>query len=779
MSRADTASLKDYAASAYLAYAMSVVCGRAIPDVEDGLKPVQRRILYAMRRLRLEASAKPMKCARVVGDVLGQFHPHGDGATYEAMVRMAQDFSLRYPLVHGEGNFGSRDGDPAAAYRYTEAKLTPLAEALLDELAWDTVDYKPNFDGKEREPVSLPSRLPFLLLNGASGIGVGLATEFPSHNLREVVEGAKLLVKNPKATDEDLFALIPGPDFPTGSTLITPPSEIAAAYKDGRGSFRLRARWRVEEESKGKWRLVFFEIPQGTNVEAIMLEIEALLDPKPKDKDGKKQTLKPEQLRLKKLFGELIKSYENNADRDEAVRLVVYPADRKMSPDALALALCAHTKLEMNVPVNMVAVDAEGRPRKGSLRDWLLQWCEYRVQTVRRRLLDEKSRIDHRLHILAGRLTILDKIQEVVKLLIASEQPKEDLMAKYGLDEIQAEDILEMRLRALAKLEKFKLEQERDKLLPEQARLEKLLADEKAVRKLVITELDADAKRFGDERRTQLAPAEASSAKKTVENSAVAEKMAPEPVAVALTERGWLAWRPAKSLEEALALDFKPKTGDTVRRIFFGDRADYLMIMDETGRAYSLRLTDLPSKADTMPLTTWFESSAKFVEACLGTPASRYLVAGQGGYGFVVKGEDWINRMKAGKAFLTLAAEERPLPPQPLPESLSPEARVAVLANDGRGVSFPFADMKQLPKGKGVALIGLPEGGVVSDFVVFEPATPPVLKTAKGATVNIQAAALQAVEGARSAGKKGKALHKQSEGAVFVRPGREEPVSPA
>lgn len=778
MSKIENANLKDYASLAYLNYAMSVVRGRAIPDVEDGLKPVQRRILYAMRRLKLEPSGKPMKCARVVGDVLGQFHPHGDGATYEAMVRMAQNFSLRYPLVHGEGNFGSRDGDPAAAYRYTEAKLAPIAMALLDELVWDTVDFRPNFDGKEVEPVTLPSRLPFLLLNGTSGIAVGLATEFPSHNIREVVEGAKLLLRKPKSTDDELFELIQGPDFPTGSTLISSVEDIRTIYREGRGSFRLRARWKVEPMDKGKWKLVFYELPQSANIESIMVEIDALMDPKPKEKNGKKLPLTPEQLRLKKLFGELIRNYENNSGRDAPVRLVIYPQDRKVDPDALALTLCAHTNLETNIPANLVSVDSTGRPCQAPLRFWLEQWCDYRVETVRRRLLDEKSRIDHRLHIIAGRLSIMDAIQEVVRVITQSEDPKADLMLKFGLDEIQADDILDMRLRSLARMEKVKLLEEQKKLLPEQERLAKLLADEKAMRKLIITELDADVKTFGDDRRTLLEPAESSSVKRVAQSS-VADKMAPEPVAVALTERGWIGWRPAKSLDEALTLDFKVKTGDAVRRIYFGDRNDHLVLLDDTGRAYSMHLVELPSKADMLPLTTWFDapSNARFVEGAVAAQDSRYLVAGQQGYGFIVKASDWINRMKAGKVFLTLATEEAPLPPLPIPPAVDPASPLVALASDGRAVAFPLSDMKSLPKGKGVAIMGLAPGCTVADVALVVDSQPLVLKTAKGkATVSKDT--LESFLGSRSSGKKGKALHKQSVGSVFVRSGREEPQSP-
>lgn len=763
------ADIHEFTENAYLAYSMKVVRDRAIPDVEDGLKPVQRRILYAMNVLKLEPSAKPMKSARVVGDVIGKYHPHGDSAVYEAMVRMAQPFSLRYPLVHGEGNFGTRDGDSPAAMRYTEAKLAPIAQALLDELHQDTVDFAPNFDGTMTEPQLLPGRLPFLLLNGSSGIAVGFATEFLSHNLNEVVEGAKLLIEKPKATLDELLAVIPGPDFPTGSVLISPAEEIRKVYEEGRGSLRLRARWRVETEGK-KWKLVFFEIPQGASAEKLLEEIQEIMDPKPKEKKGKKLPLSPDQLRKKKLFGELIEDYQNHSDFENKIRVVITPRDKKMDPKALADVLFAHTMLEKNVPANFVSLDRMGAPRPSNILDWLRQWCDFRIETVRRRLTFEKNRVDSRLHILAGRLSILDRIEEVIKVLRFSEDPKADLMEKFGLDDIQAEDVLEMRLRSVANLEKTKLLDEQGKLKVEQARLEKLLGSDKALKKLVISELDADAKRFGDDRRTLLEPATATSVKKLAQ-TAVAEKMAPEPVAVALTERGWIAWRPAKTAEEALSLDYKIKAGDSIRRVYFGDRNDHLVLLDDSGKGYSLHLVDLPSKADTLPLTTWFEhGTRKIVEGGIAAPEARYILAGQGGYGFIVKASDWVSRMRAGKALLTLDAGETPLPPYPL-AGVSDDAQVMSLSTDGRAVVFPLADLKPLPKGKGVALMGLGDGARVSDLAVI---TDPLrLRTGKG-IVPIKPDAWAGVVGPRSAGKKGKALHAHAANAVFVRAGREE-----
>lgn len=775
----ESANIEDFAKPAFLEYAMSVVLQRAIPEVADGLKPVHRRILFAMSELALlPATAKPKKSARVVGDCIGKYHPHGDGAVYEALVRMAQPFNMRYPLIQGEGNFGSRDGDGAAAMRYTECKLAPIAGALLDELSPATVEYRNNYDNTLEEPVTLPSRLPFALLNGGDGIAVGMASTLLPHNLREVVEGTKLLMSKPKATLDELMELIPGPDFPTAGIIISSSEEIKKAYAEGRGSIRLRARWKVEQVGK-HWRLVFTELPAPTSTAKVMVQIEELLDPKPREKNGKKFPLTTEQMRVKKLFGDLIEGYLDNSDKNDPIRLVVEPRDKKVDPDTLAMLLCAHTELEMNVSPNIVMVDSKGTPRQGGLVDWLGQWCQYRLDTVRRRTEDEKQRIDKRLHILAGRLLILDRLDDAIAIIRQAEVPRDALMEAFKLDEIQADDVLSMQLRALGRLDHQKLVDEQTFKTAESERLAKLLADEKLMRKLIIKELDADAKAFGDERRTELAPAEASNARKQMENSAVSVRMAAEPVAVAITERGWLAWRPAKSLEDALAGDYKIKTGDGIRRILFGDRADQLLLMDATGRAYSLRLADLPSKADTAPFTQWFNPAAAIIEGAIGSDTQRFVIAGSGGYGYAVDGKRWANRMTAGKAFLRLGEGETPLPPLQIPADLPPDTQVATLASDGRSVVFPLSDIKNLPGGKGVGLMGLAKDVSLVDLALISPEGGLILRGANGKPVKLGREHWEGVAGARSSGKKGRALHKSAPGAVFERPGRELPTPPA
>lgn len=776
MAKDELIELSEYARRAYLEYAMAVVTDRAIPFIQDGQKPVQRRLLYAMKKLGLGASSDPSKSARVVGEVLGKYHPHGDGATYEAMVRMAQNFSLRYPLIDGVGNYGSRDGDKAAAYRYTETRLAPLAETLLSELTWDTVDMIPNFDGKEKEPKVLPSRLPTLFLNGASGIAVGMATEFPSHNIKQVVEAAKLLIRKPQSTFDEVFDIIQGPDYPTGGVLISSSDEIKAAYQSGRGSVRLRSRWKVEPEEKGWWKLVFYEVPQGTNCEKLMEAIDGLMDPKPKeskDGKGKKTALTPEQLRVKKLFGELVKNYENGSDKEYPVRIVITPQDKKMDPEALALMLCAHTDLEMNMPVNMVALDIKGSPKVQGIDKWLAEWCEFRIETVRRRTVDQKRQIDARLHILLGRLSIMDKIQEVVKMLTTSENPKEDLMSLYNLDEIQADDILDMKLRSLARLEKYKIQDEHNKKSIEQKYLGGLLADEKLLKKVIIQELDADTKIFADERKTLLDPQESTNSKK-VATTSIAEKIAPEPVALALTERGWLAWRPAKSLEEALTLDYKIKAGDEIRHIYFGDRNDNFVMMSETGRAYSLHLLKLPSKADAAPLNSWFDLDKRIVEGAITSENQEFIVCGTEGSGYIVKASEWINRMNAGKQFLKLKENELPLTPIALPkEGVREGDLVVALATDGRAVAFDAKELPKMAKGKGNALMGFAKGHSLQDAYYLSQDEVITLKTGKQTFTITPELIRNEFTGPRSSSKKGKALHKKSIGAIFIRAGRE------
>ena len=564
----DAVALGDYAERAYLKYALSVVKGRALPDVCDGMKPVQRRILYSMHRMGLAFSgasgAKPVKSARVVGDVLGRFHPHGDQAAYDALVRMAQDFSQRYPLVDGQGNFGSRDGDGAAAMRYTEARLSPVARLLLDEIDEGTVDFQPNYDGSTEEPRLLPARLPMVLLNGASGIAVGLATEIPSHNLREVAAAAVALLKDERLSEEALHALLPAPDFPGGGQIISPQADIRAAYASGRGSLKVRARWKIEDLARGQWQLVVTELPPGTSAQKVLEEIEELTNPKVK---AGKKALTSEQTQLKASVLAVLETVRDESGKDAPVRLVFEPRSRAVEQGELVTTLLAHTSLESSAPVNLTMVGLDGRPTQKSLREILTEWLAFRQQTVQRRTRHRLERVLDRIHVLEGRQLVLLNIDEVIRIIRAADEPRPALIARFALSERQAEDILEIRLRQLARLEAIRIEQELAELRTERTRLEEILGSPAALRRTLVREIEADAKAFGDARRTLVQE----------ERRAVAEvRVVDEPVTVVASLKGWV--RALKGHEvEAATLPFKP--GDALHGAFRCRSVDTLVVL--------------------------------------------------------------------------------------------------------------------------------------------------------------------------------------------------------
>src|SRR6202789_3466563 len=438
----DSLTLGNYAERAYLDYAVSVVKGRALPDVCDGQNPVQRRILFAMNDMGLANTAKPVKSARVVGDVLGKYHPHGDQSAYDALVRLAQAFSMRYPLIDGQGNFGSRDGDGAAAMRYTEARLTPIAKLLLDEINQGTVDFMPNYDGSFEEPKTLPARLPFVLLNGASGIAVGLATEIPSHNLREVAAAAVAMIRNEKIQHAELMQHIAGPDFPGGGQIISSEAEISAAYESGRGTLKVRARWKIEDLARGQWQLVITELPPNTAAQKVLEEIEEQTNPK--IKLGKK-TLTPEQLQTKQTMLALLDAVRDESGKDAPVRLVFEPKSSRIDQTEFVNILLAHTSLQSNASLNLVMVGADGRPRQKGISEILQEWIGFRFATVTRRTRYRLSKVDDRIHILEGRMIVFLNIDEVIRIIRESDEPKVALMAAFGLSDRQAEDILEIR----------------------------------------------------------------------------------------------------------------------------------------------------------------------------------------------------------------------------------------------------------------------------------------------------------------------------------------------
>ncbi|MBU3697883.1 DNA topoisomerase IV subunit A [Dechloromonas sp.] len=712
----------DYAARRYLEYAMSVVTGRALPSNADGQKPVQRRILYAMHRMGLYRSPKHVKSARVVGDVIGKYHPHGDSSVYDAMVRMAQDWSLRYPVVDGQGNFGSRDGDNAAAMRYTETRLTPIAELLLAELDEGTVDWKPNYDGVNDEPCLLPARLPFCLLNGASGIAVGMATEIPSHNLREVAAAAVALIRNPETSEDEVLRLVPGPDYPGGAQIISSPEEIAATYKTGRGSLRVRAKWKIEPLARGQWRLVITELPPGVSTATVMSEIEACSNPVAKEKAGKK-VFTPEQLNLKAAFLSAIGEggVRDESGKEHDVRLVIEPASSRQGQDDLVRLLLAHTSLETNASINLTILGLAGAPRQGTLYDMIAEWCRFRLTTVERRTRHRLSAAEKRIHILEGRLAVLLDIDQVIKVIRESDDPKADLIAAFNLSEIQAEDILEIRLRQLARLEGIKIGEELAKLRAEADGLRKLLDSESELRAGVAEEIEADAKKYGDDRRT-LIEADA----KVTQAGAKSISIPDEPTTLIVSKHGWLRSRSGHNVDPT-QLSFR--SGDSLLACLPCRTVDHLILIDNKGRAYSISAADLPGgKGDGVPATSLadFQDDGKTVLACAVAAEKIYLVAGEGGYGFRVKGEDFISRGKAGKAFLTLDDGELPAIFQPAPAT----GEIGVFTKDGRALVFVIDEIRQLPKGRGLKLIDAAPGKTALE--VIEPVIDGIAGKLKG-----------------------------------------------
>jgi topoisomerase-4 subunit A len=711
-------SLASYAQRAYLEYALSVVKGRALPDVCDGQKPVQRRILYSMSRMGLgfggangNTGAKPVKCARVVGDVLGRFHPHGDQAAYDALVRMAQDFAQRYPLIDGQGNFGSRDGDGAAAMRYTEARLAKITSLLLDEIDEGTVDFVPNYDGSTEEPRQLPARLPFTLLNGASGIAVGLATEIPSHNLREVADACVALIKNPALTEAELLAILPGPDYPGGGQIISSASDIADAYRTGRGSLKVRARWKIEDLARGQWQLVVTELPPGVSAQKVLEEIEELTNPKVK---AGKKALTQDQTQLKASMLAVLDAVRDESSKDAAVRLLFEPKSSRIEQSELINALLAHTSLETTAPINMTMVGLDGRPTQKSLRRMLTEWIEFRQATIVRRSQHRLQRVQDRIHILEGRQIVLLNIDEVIAIIRESDDPKAALIARFRLSDRQAEDILEIRLRQLARLEAIKIEQELSKLRDEQTRLEDILSNPGSLKRLLVREIEADAKTFADARRTLI----------QAEKKAVVEiKVVDEPVTVVVSAKGWVRARTGHGHE---AGSFAFKAGDGLYGTFECRTVDTLIVFGSNGRVYSVPVASLPgARGDGQPITTLIElepgTQPLFYFA--GAATQTLLLSVSGGYGFLAQVEHMVSRQKGGKAFVTLPEGESLCLPSVVGVTGAGEGvatHVCCVSTGGRILTCELAELKLSPKGgRGLMLLSLEDKDTLAGAAAY------------------------------------------------------------
>ncbi|MEX3688366.1 DNA topoisomerase IV subunit A [Paraburkholderia sp. BR14263] len=753
----DTLTLGHYAERAYLDYAVSVVKGRALPDVCDGQKPVQRRILFAMNEMGLGDNAKPVKSARVVGDVLGKYHPHGDQSAYDALVRLAQDFSMRYPLIDGQGNFGSRDGDGAAAMRYTEARLTPIAKLLLDEIDMGTVDFMPNYDGSFQEPKTLPARLPMLLLNGASGIAVGLATEIPSHNLREVASAAVAMIRNPKLSHAEIMEKLPGPDFPGGGQIISSDAEIAAAYESGRGSLKVRARWKIEDLARGQWQLVVTELPPNTSGQKVLEEIEELTNPKLKL--GKK-TLTPEQLQSKQTMLGLLDAVRDESGKDAPVRLVFEPKTSRIDQAEFVNSLLANTSLESNASLNLVMIGADGRPRQKGISEILGEWIGFRFATVTRRTQHRLTKVDDRIHILEGRMIVFLNIDEVIRIIRESDEPKSALMSAFGLSERQAEDILEIRLRQLARLEKIKIEKELAELREEKAKLEELLANDASMKRLIVKEIEADAKQYGDDRRTLI---------QQEKRASFEARVVDEPVTVVVSQKGWVRALKGHGLDTQ---GFTFKAGDGLYAAFQCRTPDTLIAWGSNGRVYSVSIANLPGgRGDGVPVTSLIELEAgtHLLHYFAANAEQQLLLASSNGFGFIAKIGDMVSRVKAGKAFMTIDEGCVPLAPMPmLPDAL----QVACLSSGGRLLVFGLDEMKTLSGGgRGVTLMQLDENEKLVQALAISAAGVVLVGTGRGgkATEDLMAGAVLAPQIGKRA-RKGRAPDSKLKVVTGMRP---------
>ncbi|WEK31504.1 MAG: DNA topoisomerase IV subunit A [Candidatus Pseudomonas phytovorans] len=721
-------SLADFTEQAYLNYSMYVIMDRALPHIGDGLKPVQRRIVYAMSELGLDADSKHKKSARTVGDVLGKFHPHGDSACYEAMVLMAQPFSYRYTLVDGQGNWGAPD-DPKsfAAMRYTEARLSRYAEVLLGEVGQGTVDWVPNFDGTLQEPAVLPARLPNILLNGTTGIAVGMATDVPPHNLREVASACVRLLDEPKATIEQLCEHIQGPDYPTEAEIITPRAEILKMYESGRGSIRMRAVYSVEDGD-----IVVTALPHQVSGAKVLEQIAA-------------------QMQAKKL--PMVADLRDESDHENPCRMVIIPRSNRVDADELMQHLFATTDLESTYRVNVNIIGLDGRPQLKNLRALLVEWLEFRTNTVRRRLQHRLDKVERRLHLLDGLLTAFLNLDEVIHIIRTEEHPKQALIARFELSEIQAEYILETRLRQLARLEEMKIRGEQDELLKEQAKLQALLGSEAKLRKLVRSELIKDAETYGDARRSPIV--ERVEAKALSEN----ELMPTEPVTVVLSEKGWV--RCAKGHDiDATGLSYK--AGDGFKAAAAGRSNQFAVLIDSTGRSYSVAAHSLPSaRGQGEPLTGRLTPPPGATFECVLLPDddALYVVASDAGYGFVVKGEDLQAKNKAGKGLLSLPNGAKVMTPRPVANR--EQDWLAAVTTEGRLLVFKVSDLPQLGKGKGNKIIGVPGDRVasreefVTDLAVIAEGSTLVLQAGKR-TLSLKVDDLEHYKGER--GRRGSKL---------------------
>ncbi|MBU8540276.1 DNA topoisomerase IV subunit A [Falsiroseomonas tokyonensis] len=682
--------LADALSERYLAYALSTIVSRSLPDVRDGLKPVHRRLLYAMHQLKLDPAAGFKKCARIVGDVMGKYHPHGDSSIYEALVRQAQDFAARYPLVEGQGNFGNIDGDNAAAMRYTEARLTEVAQALLEGIEENAVDFRATYDGEEKEPLVLPAAFPNLLANGAAGIAVGMATSIPPHNAGELCDAALVLIDNPQAGIDDLLAHVKGPDFPTGGLLVESPESMREAYATGRGGFRLRAQWTVEPLKNGTWQVVVHEIPYQVQKSRLIEQIAALMEEKKLP-----------------LLGDV---------RDEStdvVRLVLEPKSRAVDAKMLMETLFRHTQLETRFPLNMNVLDADRTPRVMGLREVLRCWLDHRHVVLVRRSEHRLAAIARRLEILDGYLIVYLNLDEVIRIVREEDKPKEALMATFSLTETQANAILDMRLRALRKLEEMEIRREHTKLSKEQAKLKGLLSSEGKRWAAIAEEIRETRKRFGQEtplgkRRTIPGSIEPGA---VVDETAFIER---EPITVILSEKGWIRAQKGHLGADA---ELRFKEGDSLKYALHAETTDRIVVLATNGKAYTVKADAIPrGRGDGQPVRLLLDLSNgdDVVTLFVHKEGRRFLVAATDGKGFVVKGEELLAEKRTGKQVLVVDAAVEALLCVPAEGD-----SVATIGSNNRLLVFPLSQVPEMTRGRGVQLMQLKDGATLNDAKVF------------------------------------------------------------
>jgi len=738
----DAAPIERHASQAYLGYAVSTVKSRALPEIADGLKPVQRRILYAMGETGSNAFTK---CARYVGEVLGKYHPHGDSSTYDAMVHLAQPFSMRYPLIEGQGNFGSRDGDAAAAYRYTEARLSRFAELMLAEIGEGTVDFVKNYDGKFDEPQLLPARMPFGLLNGSFGIPVGFSTRIPPHNLKEVAAAAAQVIRHPRTTLDDILDKLPGPDFPGGGQIISPAEELRAAYESGRGSIALRARWTVEPLARGQWRIVINELPHGVSSRQVLEEIEALVNPRPSA--GKKDVTQ-EQKRLRQFVLDLVETVRDESDRKSKLRLVIEPRSSRQNPEETMAALLVHTSLETRSAINLTWLGLDGLPETKGIVEILKEWGAFRVDTVRRRTEHRLANCEERLHIVLGRLLAYAKIEEIIKLIRACDdqaEAREKLRARWKFSERQAEDIVNLRLGQLTRLDGVKLNDERKRLEAERKGYKTILGSEKALRKVVVGELAEDAKTYGDARRTLI---------KASERATIERAVLEEPITVVLSKKGWLRARGGHGIDVS-TLAFKD--GDGLATSLECKTTDAVILLGASGKTWTLDAANIPAgRGDGAPVNTLVHSGGDAIVwlAVVSTPAdaARTLVmSSSAGQGFLCRLGDLVTKTRAGREFMNVAEGARANPPVDFTGEAA-KRKLAALSSDARLLLFPLDELPLRPNGGvGVQIMALPDPVTLASLATTDGKSLVVSgfkRTRKQAT--LEAKALKDYEGKRA-----------------------------